>query len=46
MVVSVSGGSPRLLMSASMSDMIFLKVLKSSSPCFTDCVPSTPLSTA
>lgn len=38
MVVSVSGGSPRLLMSASRSDMIFLKVLKSSSPFFTDCV--------
>ena len=38
MVVSVSGGSPRFLMSASMSDIIFLKVLKSYSPFFTDCM--------
>ena len=37
MVVSVSGGSPRFLMSDSRSAMIFLKVRKSSSPFITDC---------
>ena len=37
MVVSVSGGSPRFLMSDSRSAMIFLKVRKSSSPFLTDC---------
>jgi hypothetical protein len=37
MVVSVSGGSPRFLMSDSRSAMIFLKVRKSSCPFITDC---------
>ena len=37
MVVSVSGGSPRFLMSASRSAMMRLKVLKSSDPLRTAC---------
>ena len=44
MVVSVSGGPPRFLMSASRSAMMRLKVLKSSDPLRTACtrMPSLP----